>query len=1230
MTIFLILSLAVLLVILWSRVNRYGSQIQALRSHLDLLEKKLADLARAPREHRVEETPRESAATRQPASATPKPEPMPAAPPPKATGQPIPLRPSAPRSPAAETAVPPTMQAPAAAIHTPKPAPQIPLYASAPSSLQTPATHPPAHRPPERKLPAFDWENIVGVKLFSWIAGVALLLAVVFFLRYSINQGWLIPKVRMVIGILAGVTLLGLCELKAARKYPVTANAMDAAGIAILFSTFYAARASWDLIGVVPAFALMVLVTAVAVALSIRRDSTFIALLGLLGGFATPALLSTGENRPISLFTYLILLNAGLAYVGSRKKWPLLSTVSLVFTVIYQWGWVAKFLNEEQLPLAVGIFAVFPVLAFVVAAFSRQEEAGKNWASLYGHTNNLTALLPLLFALYMAAVPGYGNHYVLLFGFLFLLDAGLFAISAARGPELLHAAGGTSTLLVSAIWLSKSYRGEAWPGILAFAALFVFFYLAAPFIAERFGKSFRETGKLAMYAAPLLLFIFPALIKMETACASPGVLFGVLLLLLIGISASAIFTEQGLLYFLASLFAVWAEAEWSYQYLAPERLYSGLALYAVFGLLYIAVPVIARKLGKRLGPEEAGAGIQLLSIASLLFLAVGAMAPVSIWGLAILLLVLNAGLFWQGTINRIPVITIIGILLSWVILGVLWANLPLKDTLVPALTVMTAFTLFVLCGSLWMQKKLPNSELQSTGLFLGMAGHIFLGVIAAQSSLSIPPWPFFCALLILDLAIGVSALYLRQNILHQVAMAASAVLLMIWVSTAKFDQWPTVAIIAAGVLSLLSYVWIYLSRRAGMRSPDFPRTAAMTVLLSQITAVIAAGQPGAPGVRFLLAVHLIFLVALLGLAWFTKMHQYAVITVFPASLALFVWRVQHMGPAYWKDMLLFAVPIYLVFIAYPVLLGQRAKRSLSPFLAAVLASIPFFFLARDAMLDAGLEPVIGILPVFQALLLGELVFVLLRIERPGERYLGRLALVAGAALAFITVAIPLQLEKNWITIGWALEAAALSWLYRKVPHKGLLFAATGLFAAVFIRLAINPSVLEYHARSAIPIWNWYLYTYLIAAAALIAGGRLLSKTDDRFFPDYPRISKIVPGGGILLLFLLLNIEIADYYSVGEAVTFNFSANLAQDLTYTLAWAVFALGLLAIGIWIKSQAARIASLALLVVTIFKCFIHDLSRLGELYRVGSFVGLGICLALVALALQKFVLSARKQEK
>jgi len=94
------------------------------------------------------------------------------------------------------------------------------------------------------------------------------------------------------------------------------------------------------------------------------------------------------------------------------------------------------------------------------------------------------------------------------------------------------------------------------------------------------------------------------------------------------------------------------------------------------------------------------------------------------------------------------------------------------------------------------------------------------------------------------------------------------------------------------------------------------------------------------------------------------------------------------------------------------------------------------------------------------------------------------------------------------------------------------------------------------------------------------------------------------------------------------VTFNFSATLARDLTSILGWALFGVVLLATGIMIHSQPARVASLVLLIATIVKCFIHDLAKLGELYRVTSLVGLGICLALVALALQKFIFASRRR--
>ena len=264
------------------------------------------------------------------------------------------------------------MERPAAfAARSDDPTPEEPAAVLEPEVPSRPVSPPPARGPlpgasppvPSSAPPAsagFDWESLVGVKLFSWIAGISLALAAVFFLKYSIDHGWLGPEVRMALGLASGIVLVLVSERRFADNYRVTANAMDAAGVAILYATLFAGHDLWGLIPQSLTFALMVVVTVLAVYLSARRDSAFIALLGLLGGFSTPVLLTSGEE-PISLFGYLLVLNAGIAWIAYKKKWPFLSVLSLVFTTVYQWFWVVQFLDGPQVPVAMGIFLVFPI-----------------------------------------------------------------------------------------------------------------------------------------------------------------------------------------------------------------------------------------------------------------------------------------------------------------------------------------------------------------------------------------------------------------------------------------------------------------------------------------------------------------------------------------------------------------------------------------------------------------------------------------------------------------------------------------------------------------------------------------------------------------------------------------------------------------------------------------------------------------------------------------------------
>src|SRR5438128_3162466 len=142
-----------------------------------------------------------------------------ASPPPEAEPEPI-------REPELE---PEPVPEPVAAFETlPEPEPPPPPPITPPPS---PPVAPQPIAPPPPPRPPFDWESLIGVKLFSWIAGIALVLAALFFLRYSVEHGWLRPAIRAGIGIGTGALLIAICEMRVARPYKFTANALHGAGI---------------------------------------------------------------------------------------------------------------------------------------------------------------------------------------------------------------------------------------------------------------------------------------------------------------------------------------------------------------------------------------------------------------------------------------------------------------------------------------------------------------------------------------------------------------------------------------------------------------------------------------------------------------------------------------------------------------------------------------------------------------------------------------------------------------------------------------------------------------------------------------------------------------------------------------------------------------------------------------------------------------------------------------
>src|SRR5437764_6330711 len=515
------------------------------------------------------------------------------------------------------------------------------------------APMPPRPTPTPRK--PFDWESLIGVKLFSWIAGIALVLAALFFLSYSVEHGLLSPPVRASLGLATGIILLLVCELRVARNYAFTANAMDGAGIAILYATLFAMHALWHLLPASAVFALMLIVTAIAVLLSIRRDSVFIALLGLVGGFATPALLSTGENKPIALFSYLLLLNVGLLWVAIQRRWQLLTALSVVFTVVYEWSWIGKYFTATQLPLAV---AIFILLAAAAAASLWMRRRADEAQRRFDYAAISSAGLPLLFAIYVAAVSSYGVQYNILFTFLLFVTTGLSVIAIFRGPMWLHLLGGGTIGLVLVVWRATSYTPAAWPAVLTWIAAFVLIQLAL--------SHFTSISRTIV--APAFLFLFPALAILPIPASEPMLLFGTLFLLVEIIAAYAIRHSAGAGYAIAAFVAIVTEGVWWADNVKPATLTMALIIYAAFALLFLIVPIIARRFGREIVSQRTMMALVLGSISVLFFLTIGDAAPHALWILAILLAISNIGAIAQSKPRQRAILAASAIILSCIVI----------------------------------------------------------------------------------------------------------------------------------------------------------------------------------------------------------------------------------------------------------------------------------------------------------------------------------------------------------------------------------------------------------------------------------------------------------------------------------------------------------------------------------------------------------------------------------
>ncbi|HYY42447.1 MAG TPA: DUF2339 domain-containing protein, partial [Pyrinomonadaceae bacterium] len=166
---------------------------------------------------------------------------------------------------------------------------------------------------------------------------------------------------------------------------------LSGGGIVILYLSVYAAFGFYHLVSQPVAFTLMAVVTATAVALSARYDAYAIAVLGLVGGFMTPSLLSTNVDNEVGLFGYVALLDAGVLALAYFKRWRSLNYLAFAATWVLFAGWAIQFYTEPKLwPTLFFLTLFFVMFAALAIVHNVLKERPARWFDISLTLTNAT------------------------------------------------------------------------------------------------------------------------------------------------------------------------------------------------------------------------------------------------------------------------------------------------------------------------------------------------------------------------------------------------------------------------------------------------------------------------------------------------------------------------------------------------------------------------------------------------------------------------------------------------------------------------------------------------------------------------------------------------------------------------------------------------------------------------------------------------------------------------
>ena len=324
------------------------------------------------------------ASTTGPAPATPSP----AAP----TAGPAPVPPAVPTAPATVREAAPTPARESADLPEPSMSAE-PAPASAVVTAKLPAATPPPIPPRRRPEPVVEegWVEDLFGKIKRWFTegnvpvkiGVLVLFAgVAAALRYAAMQGYFTFPIEARLIVIAVAALAGLAfGWRQREEKPAFGLSLQGGALGVLLLTVFATYKLYGLLPPMLAFALVVVLVAGAALLSVLQRNMWLAVLGFLGGYLAPVLISTGSANHIGLFTYYAVLNAAVFAISWKQAWRLLNLIGFGFTFGVGAAWGATYYRPELFSTVEPFLILFFLFYIVIGLLyvTKQTEHRRPW-----------------------------------------------------------------------------------------------------------------------------------------------------------------------------------------------------------------------------------------------------------------------------------------------------------------------------------------------------------------------------------------------------------------------------------------------------------------------------------------------------------------------------------------------------------------------------------------------------------------------------------------------------------------------------------------------------------------------------------------------------------------------------------------------------------------------------------------------------------------------------------